>query len=718
MSSLDTLHHPGKPTPARRRTDRDQLLDQRFLDWGSRDSDIELLPHSPLALAKVLANPEGGRLVLQARHVSEAAVGERAEGDGRREPTGNARLGETARETARANLLTAHDADTLAQRCKLIQIENALVKQQGLRQLYFVAGFLRFEGSNEHLCAPLLLYPMLLARNPENRACELRLDGGPPEQNRELLALLKQQYGLTVPGLADDTPLSDYFADVADALRSSTQWQLSFDCALGNAASISGQDTGSTSLGIPRIPEHFDPALALSLTGNQTLGQLNAVLKLIPDYQQLIPDHQRHEPTTAARQPSLPRSTNVAGLREYAARLAAEGLDHIAFRRLPELPQRMERWSSALSRCLRSPLLNQTLARPNMSVREMIRLSTLGELIDKAPQDIEQYAHGDLAFRANATLCQRAQHQAGLIAEETDALRPVFDVDRVPSLEQLLSLINELEGSYGASIDIVNEHYFHARRQFADFCIEKPGELDEQHRDELRQLARLLRFRELFVNNTEYRQALGPGYKGMHTDWAALERNLAYAQELAQVLGSQELAAHILEHWNAFRSNYVDELDMLLESAEAARRLLATIGSRWQSQSLSVVIAHARVTASRLGEWEQIYGPAHSHADKTAATVLSSFTGRSRDDVLVETHVNEMQTRIQRQLLDGTLGREQVTATIGWLRAASDAARKGELGMEELVECFASPSLPPVLESNTASGAAHSPPSRGCRSMN
>ena len=38
-----------------------------------------------------------------------------------------------------------------------------------------------------------------------------------------------------------------------------------------------------------------------------------------------------------------------------------------------------------------------------------------------------------------------------------------------------------------------------------EFSIEKPANLTPEHRRLLGQLAKVLRFRELFVNNTEYR---------------------------------------------------------------------------------------------------------------------------------------------------------------------------------------------------------------------
>ncbi|MDB3935916.1 hypothetical protein N9383_04265, partial [Granulosicoccus sp.] len=64
---MEVLH--GNQTGSkhsRRRSDRYALAENRLLDWASRDSDVDLLPHSPLALADVLTQ-QGGYFDLIAK---------------------------------------------------------------------------------------------------------------------------------------------------------------------------------------------------------------------------------------------------------------------------------------------------------------------------------------------------------------------------------------------------------------------------------------------------------------------------------------------------------------------------------------------------------------------------------------------------------------------------------------------------------------------------
>lgn len=76
------------------------------------------------------------------------------------------------------------------------------------------------------------------------------------------------------------------------------------------------------------------------------------------------------------------------------------------------------------------------------------------------------------------------------------------------------------------------------------------------------------------------------------------------------------------------------------------------------------------------------------HDDKTAQIVLSSFTGKSRDDLLVESQVTETQEGINSKLSAGTISREQITDTLAWLIAASEAAAENALEIDAIVDHF------------------------------
>lgn len=665
---------------SRRRLDGIALGENRALDWGHQESDIDLEPLSALALAEILSSRGGFLDLLAASQTcderSDEAIATTAM-DLSLEPSG----------VSRCKLLTRHDSPELLRRCKRILVENALIKDKGDRQLYLSAGFISWPdatraGSRQR--APLLLFPALLVRVPDQQRYEIRLSADSAEYNQTLVLHAEQRFGAQLPDHDPQLPLQAFFEQVAQAITGNSSLTLEHDIALGSAALVHALAHTTPGISLPDVPSHFHVGLAMSITGNKSLDQLNAVLQLIPDYHQADTQAIAENAVTTHDQKPLP-ANNVASLRKYAARLAAEGLDHVEFRQLTGLPDLIEKWTASVSTGLDTKSVGKVLRLPDLSARELIRLAGIIELIDKAPGCIEHYAHGDLCHFNSAVLLRRAQHQAKLIDDELSALQQHFVLDRVPAKSQLLSLMSELGEHLEHDPELVGASYFNARRQFMEFSVAKPANLTQEHRRLLSQLAKVMRFRELFVNNTEYRAALGPGYKGLRTDWEQLTLMGQYARELADVLESEAIASEIVRNWNAFRAAYSVELDELQTAADGCRRLLGTVGTRWQTQSVTALLTHAQLIASRLNDWRKSYGPVENHADKTPAMVLSSFSGRTREDMVVENQVDETRARINQQLEDGEIHREQITDTLEWLLAASNKAADLDLDIDAII---------------------------------
>jgi len=118
------------------------LPENRLLDWAWHDSDIDLLPHSPLALSDVLSQ-QGGYLDLvpiSAEH--QGPLPEKKPID--LSSHVSSRKGKPPARSVRQrfNLLTAHSDQELLRQCKRILVENALIKHKGDRQLFLAAGFI------------------------------------------------------------------------------------------------------------------------------------------------------------------------------------------------------------------------------------------------------------------------------------------------------------------------------------------------------------------------------------------------------------------------------------------------------------------------------------------------------------------------------------------------------------------------------------------------
>ena len=697
----------SNPKHSRRRVDNENRGDDRALDWGVLDTDILLYPHSPLALSEVLSENGGyldllssdesnlgdydidesvidsvNRFTASGLHSvgteSQAANHESTAGQG----VNSARKKKQPKD--RFNLLTKHNAKDLLAQCKKLLVENALIKTKGDKQLYLAAGFLSWPeasgDSESRKRAPLLLFPALLVRVPEKAQYEIRLNGEVPEFNQALSEHAKDLFSVDIPCYEEDEPLSDFMAHVAESIKDANTLDLEFNIAVGTASLMHGELAGSHSKMMPNLPTHFSAPLAMSIAGNKSLHQLNSVLKLIPDY-----SDSTHMAGTA-QSGGLSNKESIVGLRKFSARLAAEGMDHVEFRHLPAMPGKIASWVKSVEVGLHGKTISQILRTPELSTRELIRLASIIELIDKAPSSLEQIAHADLCYANTSLLLRRAQHQAKLIEDELSALQEHFVLDKVPAKSQLLSLVTELGGTVRLDPDYVDEEYFNARRQFMEFSIEKTSHLTADHRRMLSQLVKVLRFRELFVNNTEYRTALGPGYKGLRTDWNVLTKAADYSRELAEVIESEIIAAKIVQNWQAFRSTYGSELEKLQIAADACRRLLGSVGTAWQKKPVKALLAHANAVSDKLNDWGDSYALTDAYAEKTPAMVLSSFSGKSREDVVIEAQVDDARTRIEEQLEAAEISREQITDTLAWLMAAGTKAGENNQDIEAIVE--------------------------------
>lgn len=677
-------HTRTRSKHARRHSDHVSAVDNRLLVWGSRDSDISLQSHSPPSLVQILTQ-NGGFLELSPQNLAPENGQTQDEENAGTQRSSTLAASERKPISAgndRLYLATQHTKSELSRQCKKILVENALIKRKGDRQLYLAAGFISWPDAaspDTRHRAPLLLYPALLVRIADEQKYEIRLTGITPEFNCALAQHIEQRHDCTLPAYSEESSLIDFFAMTAQSIGNSCDLEFDQDVALGNA-SLLNEESGFRDIPLPEIPEQFDVALAMNITGKKNLDHLDALLQLIPDFSRGLANDKK------PKQPGNEASNSTAQLRRYAAKLAADGLDHIEFRRLPSLPSRIKLWQEQIPKALNSKTLREVLKAPDLSARDLVKLGGIIELIDKAPDNIDSWAHGDLCFASSTALLRRAQHQARLIEEELQALKEQFLLEKVPTESQLLSLISELSRHSGSEPDLVNKKYFNARRQFMEFSISKPANLTAEHRQALSQLAKVMRFRGLYVNNVEYRAALGPGYRGLRTDWATLVQGSEYARKLAEVLGSESLAAAMVDNWHAFRKSYSRELEKFQHAAEGTRGMLTVAGKRWQSRPVTALAAHVETTANHLDEWRGEYGTFESHGEKTAAVVLSSFSGQSMDHVLVETQLDETIVRIRQQLRSGEINIEQINDTLSWLSSAIATTRDNELDVDAIVE--------------------------------
>jgi hypothetical protein len=119
---------------------------------------------------------------------------------------------------------------------------RTLEEEQGVNILYLALGFLKwFEAPNSDIerFSPLILIPVILERGSAAERFKLRWTQEDPSSNLSLLALMRREHGLVLPGLGEDDSEEEvepaaYFAEVTAAVAGKPRWGvLADDIVLG-----------------------------------------------------------------------------------------------------------------------------------------------------------------------------------------------------------------------------------------------------------------------------------------------------------------------------------------------------------------------------------------------------------------------------------------------------------------------------------------------------
>jgi len=411
--------------------------------------DILVHPHSPLAISDLLTAP-GGRLDLIPNSNPEID----AELNNDVAPLTRNKPPKKRRE--KANLLTRHTAEELTNTCKEIQVMNALVKQPGIQRLYLAAGFLQWrDESKKKVRAPLLLFPAILACKPreqsaDGRRYELRMDSSTPDVNLELNDVAADRWDVRLPDYKAGESLSTWFANVAESIAKVDGLTLEFDIAIGTCSPpqhITELEDGSP--WFPELPDHFDAPLAMAIAESLSLKQLNTVM-------QLIGQGEEKGPNWKAANAANDTDTPIAEIHQLARRLADVGLERVEFRHLDDLPSRLHDWTNRVRESMKNPIIAKLNQDGTLTALQLVRLSSMVELIDREPKEFKAYIHPHLAYQSTRSLLRRANHQSRLIEQELAELQKHFHLERIPSKKHLLSLIEELGGTQVGEPDVVD----------------------------------------------------------------------------------------------------------------------------------------------------------------------------------------------------------------------------------------------------------------------
>ena len=145
-----------------------------------------------------------------------------------------------SRSTAASSITTGEESDQLERRLlKTFRDANTLIQEQGVNTLFVAIGMIRWyesDSSEIERKAPLVLIPVEMERATVNTRFGMRYSDEELDANIAFIQKAQQDFGLTIPGLADDDEadaedlnITAYFSGVSRSLKEMSRWSVDRD---------------------------------------------------------------------------------------------------------------------------------------------------------------------------------------------------------------------------------------------------------------------------------------------------------------------------------------------------------------------------------------------------------------------------------------------------------------------------------------------------------
>ena len=199
---------------------RNPLLNYRLL----RTRGLEVVDELPDQVYRILAD--------EGKTMSFLPASDEEPGDPPGQPEEEAAGDEPAARHTDTRLQTALSSHELQTRLlSTHHLSNSFIQEQGVNTLYLALGMLTWyesESSRVGRRAPLVLIPVALERSNVKDRFHLRHTGEDPGANLSLIEKVREEFGLTLPGLADgdDLDINAYFYSVETAMEGLPKWSL------------------------------------------------------------------------------------------------------------------------------------------------------------------------------------------------------------------------------------------------------------------------------------------------------------------------------------------------------------------------------------------------------------------------------------------------------------------------------------------------------------
>ncbi len=456
----------------------------------------------------------------------------------------------------------------LKRHCDKIVMSTALVKSRGERQLYLATDFVHWVDpcTGKENQAPLILYPVQLfynnAKPGVSESLTLYADISQALENKPLVEEIN---ALTKSPLDafNANEQQAYLLSVTRILEKRPEFSLRKKLAIN----VLSTDTDSKNplLAQPyhsRAERDIDRSLIYSLIKNNSIIDIKIFLKFLQE---------REEKLFSLTQGDEAISYN---LKEKVLALSSIGVSNLSLSHVLGLPQKIEHWINEIEAVRASSLIQMWSDLCNESIRFFTKLANCVSLIESAPDNSPEFYHLDHAYENTIPTLQRAKFQYRLICSELESLENVLNLKSIPSLEEIQDLCEKLEEYAEQNTCVIQPMYFRARKQLSQLFHSHTTNYRNEEQVCLKRLLKILRLRQLFIDNNEYKLTFGKLFRGMETDWLALESHISFAQKLNSVTGSKAVAENILEQWPCSGFAVSEHATELKSASHATQRLI------------------------------------------------------------------------------------------------------------------------------------------------
>ncbi len=664
-SVTETL--PGGPTPEPEVPNNGQepqltrvLRSNILKNWRSSAADLQLSPVSCVEVYRELVvQRQALQLLPQQPETSGAQTGS--------SPAGR--------------LLTRHDERKLSLRCRKVEMETSPDNPAIRYSLYVAAGFaVTVDARGQKKRIPLLLIPVNVSRlRGRGSPYTISYSGQPLRLNPHVAESCSTHVEQILKPFDSAADMRDYLRAMSRKLHATLQCRISANTGLFTLQAdvltdispgeqldleLTRTKPGTVFQPMPPTPEQFNAQLAIRMLRFIDAEQLPFALENFAGTK----EHTRSTTTLLAREPDLCGERLDKSLK-CAEWLVEIGLGHWRLEHIFQLPARVKRMASEIEQLREQTEFTRHFDNNTQSVGLLVNLYKSQNRILNAPPEMQHHAISLHADPDTRLLLQKAKIQAASIEHQMETSEEMFHLNAVPnsrSLSRLIKVISKRE----QESQLTNPAYFRARRQLNEILKTHNGLVTDRDLERLTELAKTLKFAELFENDIYYKRCFGTLFRGVNSNWQRLDSVINFARNLSYELDSSTLVGQLIEHWPSFQRDFATLTPSLRPAAVSAHKLTTLIPMFVSGETnLDNAVKTAGKFHDKVNQWQRYLQKNVSDTTLTPFAMLEQ-SSRQNERTPVSLAEQEFDDRIYHHIIGKGLSRESVAATANWLRVS------------------------------------------------